>query len=687
MATITVLLLSSLLAPTACGEEYLFRQSDPNKSPNQASADVTKDFAPFVFNMRLNVTNAVDFNELLGQLNSNMEAYLFEELLRFGSFVDYLTIRAVTLQVTLLVRRRIQQQDDFLRRRIQESSRIVSIEVEGATHYEVDVSQVGLGTVKSQVLQEVDALLTVKEVGRSITNSDSVENVVRVTDVSLNDAIQDDDDDDLVASDANAGTENKITKPTTLELVVGFTLLALMVLSWMFYGYLFWQKRQKRLSRKNRPQPKPHVPQNLKPARKQANPSPPKKQPQYPTKKTPPQKQSANIMKILPTTSSDGSSYKEDTNKPIFEETNPFADTFTKELDAASQRDEDAWEKLRQKQSTFDGNFVDMNAGKKIEKKVSSNTPFAPYSPYGDGAQDGIDFSLDDISNWEPYGIANPKTEEKKEDAWGTASAFSVGSSAFSDAIGMGDLSEMGGSVNANRLEQSSVAGSEASSMMLEVQKLTKYVRRYENRKERKVKREKERETKSSEGSGPDMNYLKNLKMSVDQRTRDKGGRGHVSFIDANSNANSSASGSTTLKEAGANLTSQLLHKSRSPPATNRFGSSPFQEDFKVETVMEVDEEDEFEQERLPRASYPIDTSTEPVRPRSRSVGDRSQYKNSFYTPKANSATLDKYKAATESKRKRLEALRSNTAIIDSSKSDVNVGGFSSADTPAAFSA
>ena len=182
------------------------------------------------------------------------------------------------------------------------------------------------------------------------------------------------------------------------------------------------------------------------------------------------------------------------------------------------------------------------------------------------------------------------------------------------------------------------------------------------------------------------MNYLNNLKMSVDQRTRDKSGRGHVSFTDANSNANSSASGSTTLKEAGANLTSQLLHKSRSPPTPSRFGFSPFQEDFKVETVMEEDEEYEVEEERKPRASYPIDTSTEPARPRSRSFGDRPQYKNTFYAPPTNSAVLDKYKAATDSKRKRLEALRSNTAIIDSSKSDVNVGGFAPGDTPAAFS-
>ncbi|CAJ1930539.1 unnamed protein product [Cylindrotheca closterium] len=697
MATITVLLLSSLWAPTACGEEsLLFRQSERTKSPRQSSG-LTKDFAPFVFNMRMEVTNSVDFNELLGQLNSNMEAYLFEELLRYGGFVDYLTIRAVTLEVTLLVRRRIQQ-EDFLRRRIQESTRIVSVEVEGATHYEVDDSQVGLETVKSQVLQEVDALLTVKEVGRSIMSSDTVENVVQVTEVSLNEAIEDDDDgdDDLVANDAT-GIENKIEKPTTLEMVVGFTLLTLMVLSWVFYGYLFWQKREKRLARKNRPQPKPNLPQNLKPARKQTAPSPSNKHGQRPLKQYPPlqatpQKQDTDIMKILPTTSSDDSSYKEDTNGPIFEETNPFADTFTQELDVPSKRDDEAWAKLRQKQSAFDGNFVDMNAGKNNDKKAkksnsNSMTPFTPYSPYGDGAQEGVDFSLDDISNWEPYGISNPKTEEKKEDAWGTASAFSVGSSAFSDAFGM-DLSQMGGSVNADRLEQSSVAGSEASSMMLEVQKLTQYVQRYEKRKERKMKREKEIETRSSEGSGADMNYLKNLKMSVDQRTRDKNGRGHVSFTDANSHANSSASG-TSLKEAGANLTNQLLQKSRSPPAANRFGFSPFQEDFKVETVMEEDEEYEVEEEKKPRASYPIDTSTEPARPRSRSFGDRPQYKNTFYAPPTNSAVLDKYKAATDSKRKRLEALRSNTAIIDSSKSDVNVGsfgGFLQGDTPAAFS-
>lgn len=678
VATITMLLLSSLWAPSACAEENLFRQNKPTKSPRPSSPDITKDFAPFVFSMRLNVTDAVDFNDLLPQLNTNIEAYMFEELARYGSFVDYLTIRAVTLSVRRLVRRRIQQQLDFLRRRLQESTQIVIVEVDGATHYEVDVSQSTLASVKSQVLQEVDALLTVNAVGNSVVDSDTVENVVGVNEVSLNLAIEDDDDDDDLVGSGATTTDNKIKKPSTLEMVVGFTLLGLMVVSWIFYIYLFWKKRQKRLARKNRPQAKPNVPQNLKPARKQTNPQPSNGQ-------LTTAKQDTNFMKSLPTTSSDDSSFKGDTNGPLFEETNPFADSFTKELDAASKRDEEAWEKLRQKQSTFDGNFVDMNGKDKNEKKTTDVMPFTPYSPYGDGAQDGIDFSLDDISNWEPYGISSGKTEEKKEDAWGTASAFSVGSSGFSDAFGM-DLSQMGGSVNADRLEQSSVAGSEASSMMLEVQKLSKYVQRYEKRKERKVKREKDRESRSSEGSGPDMNYLQNLKMSVDQRRRDKKGNGHVSFLDASSNANSSASGNTSLKEAGANLTSQLLNKSRSPPTAKRSGFSPFQEDFKFETVMEVDEEHEVEEETKLRASFPIDTSTEPARPRSRSLGDRPQYKNTFYTSTANSATLRKYKAATESKRKRLEALRSNTAIIDSSKSDVNVGGFSPTDTPAAFS-
>jgi hypothetical protein len=198
--------------------------------------------------------------------------------------------------------------------------------------------------------------------------------------------------------------------------------------------------------------------------------------------------------------------------------------------------------------------------------------------------------------------------------------------------------------------------------MMMEVQKLSKYVQRYEKRKERKVQREKER-TDNSEDGAMDLDYLQKLKSSLNQRSRNKVTRGAYPAFEESSDARTN----TTLKQAGANLTSQLLGKSKTPPASHRLGRFQFKDEVKVETV------EEEEEKPRPRNIFPDEKNSQPARGRAKSDGDRPQY--NFNKPKTNLTSLRGYQAVMEN-RKKLAALRSNTAIIDSSKSDVNVGGF-----------
>jgi hypothetical protein len=646
-----VLLLSCIFTPTVSSAENVFRQTNDNnstKEPVLPTSEITKDFAPFVFDMKLDVTNSVDFNDFLAQLNNIIEFYLFDRLFDFGLDMEHVTIRAVTLQVTLLVRRRQTQQQQQHLRSLQQNTKEITVEVDGASHYEVDIAQLDLNEVKGQILQEVDTLLTLDNVGQFIMDS-NVDNVVQIKSVSTNDVTQDDDqqgNDDTTENQTNAPEEDKLEKPSTLAMVFGFVLLFITILSLFGYVFIFQQKRQKRLMRKQR------LKHKLPPNRRKTSPN----QQLFPH--TPQQKPltSMNIMPASPSRPED-SSFKE-TNSITAVEDNKVVDSFAEELEAASARDEHSWATLRQKQSSFDGNFVDMNGGKKTNEPGT----FTPYSPYGDGAKASGDVGgLDDVSNWEPYGPA--KAEEKKDDAWGTASAFSMASipaSAFSQEGFEMNLSQIGD----DNTERASIASSEASSMMLEVQKLSKYVQRYEKRKERKVQREKERTDKSEDGASDlGSDYLQKLKSSLNQRSRNKVTPGAYPSFEESSNARTN----TTLKQAGANLTSQLLGKSKTPPASQRLTRPQFKDEFKVETV------EEEEEKPRPRNIFPDDENSQPARRRAKSDGDRPQY--NFNKPKTNLTSLRGYQAVMEN-RKKLAALRSNTAIIDTSKSDVNIGGF-----------
>eukprot|EP00980_Cylindrotheca_fusiformis_P016702 scaffold5024_cov136-Cylindrotheca_fusiformis.AAC.31 len=640
-AMLSVLFLSFSFTPTVSSADDIFRQANNSnftKAPSMPTPEITKDSAPFVFDMRLNVTNSVNFNNLLSQLNNVIEFYLFDQLYPLGMEMQDVVIRNVTVEVTLLMRRQLRQ--------LQSNTQLITVEVDGACHYEVDVAQLDLMEVKGDILTEVDSLLNLKNMGTFIEDAD-IDDVVLVSTISISNL---DDDKEGSNDDTNnpSTAENKLKKPSTLSMVFGFVLLFLTILSLLGYVYMFAQKRQKRRLKKERIK-------QMMPPRKHPKVSP--NQQFFPST---PQQKPATAMNIMPaasSTSSDTFSFQDpnSTKAPAAtgKDDNKVVESFAEELEGESSDGDRELETANK--NSFGGNFIDMNDENKTTETGLFNSL---YSHYGDTARVAGDFHLDDVSDWEPYGPS--KAEEKKEDAWGTASAFSVGSipaSAFSQEGFDVDMSN-------DNMERGSVASSEASSMMLEVQKLSKYVQRYEKRKERKALREKERVERKSDDGGLDLDYLKNLKPSLNRRSHSTGRESNASF-----DRSSAARSTTTLKEAGATLTSQLLSKSRTPPGSQGLGKSPFNHDA------ETAEEEEYEQQR-PRNIFPDHNNAQPRR-RTKSDGDRPQYNFSKHT--TNATSLRGYQAVMEN-RKKLASLRSNTAIIDSSKSDVNVGGFNPRD-------
>jgi hypothetical protein len=641
----SVLLLTILSAPAAVDSSSVFRvpveaetnlKSNITKTPAPVLEQIEKDYSPFLFDMKLNVTIAVDFNDLLRKINTVVEFYLFDQLYGYALDVDYVDVRSISLQVTLLVRRRRQLQLSA------DNTKIITVEVDGAAHYYVDASKLDMTQVKSDINVQVLQLLTMNNVGQNILNN-KIDNVVQVNNFTVKNYFMgeddgDDDNDSQQTSNTDTGNalndENKLKKPSDLSIVLGFTLLGLMVASLLGYIWLFCRKRKKRMVKQKQ------LKNKISPNQPIVAPSP-----QKPTKRL-------------------------DNDAPPFSRKQKYqkaVDSFTNKQETDSQQ-----------QQTW-SDFLDLNNDSKEETNQFT-------VPYGGNKLN----QSDDISNWEPYG--NRPTEEKTEDDWGTASAFSAANTDSSAPDPNFDLNLS--NVSGTSSTSPSVVSSEASTMMTEVQKLQRYVQRYEKRKERRTQREQASKSQISSATDDlDFDYMKRVKTSLSSPSRlsaspsrfsaaasraSAAGRHSYNYSRADDDTNSSIFKSTavrdntSLKKAGANLTSQLLGKSKLPNNQNhneigksRLGISPFKQS--LASFDRTESQDEFKD---------AGEVEEGNRRRTKSDGDRPAYNNL--------KSLRNYQAIMDNK-KRLKDLRKGNAIIDSSKSDVNIGSakpFSTASQP-----
>jgi hypothetical protein len=699
------------------------------KAPSVRVEDSTlllKESFPVSFDLVLSVKPNVDLNDLLKEVKTFLEEYLLQSLQDFtqnNQNNDDITIRFVKLVVTLLARRQMM----MLRRHLQQdttssSSREITVQVGGDVQYDIS----GDGDVTPEFAEflleeELATLLTESKLSEAIGDydADGIEDVLTVEEATIVEGREQpqpaegttgDDTTNAANIDPNEG---RLERPSTLSIIFGFILTGIAAAGLIAYAYIGYRKRQKRLRRER--QMKASIQYRL-PSSKQISPASNKRPPSTPQQ----QQQQQQTMVVTPVqTAGDDSSDDESSYKGIesvVSEEAP-ADSFARELQFAASLDEQAWENFQRKKDVLDRNEGVVKATNSRSPGAGALEPpgegsrWAKSFPYGDEVlEEGVEWTADqggDVNDWEPYNSRlSSRAEEKKEEP------PSVSTAAALQSIER-DLARYGVSASAIGDDPEADGGDDMTpnDAILEVERLSKFVKRYEKRKERRLNREKERMSRSSDSSGNNSNdpiigrsllnssgspdqtenisYLNNMRSSAattSQRETEKSSyrQEHVSRI-------SSYLGSLSQDPLNAELRSEIMSLSDeeesdqedSIKSQQRLGITPFSvqkpeelsfSDDAMSPMMQTLAKKEAAM-RMARGdhnnSIPID---EQVFDRRRAQSDGEYYHNQSNTL----GSLRGRNAMLDSRRPGLSALRTTDAIIDSSQSDFNVGIFPS---------
>jgi hypothetical protein len=516
----------------------------PSTASDGVSPSLVKQSLDLSYDVVLNVTRSVDMADLLGSVKTVMEEYLFRSLRLLEEDNDF-RIRKVTLAVSLVVRRTLLRQRYLQTRQSQD----ITIEVDGSVQYDLQGGgDFSPERVEFLLEEELAGLLTEDNLRLALQDSE-VEGVLDVDEATIVDdrdegnAGNDDDTDEANTAEGDDdgnetidGTERsrnglfggkkqgELERPSTLSIAFGFALTGIAFLGLIAYAYIFYRKRQKRLRRKKQmkdsiqyrlPAPK------VSPAKRSAPNTPQQQQ------KQPQQQQVATMKVVTPSAdddSSDGSSYK---GLDSVSDDGP-ADSFAKELQMAASLDEQAWEDFQRKKDALNRNeviratevgsiFGQQDSGVATTPKSPASTKegggktWAKSFPYGDEqevVEEGIEWTADGGANdWNSYNNSSPrgttKAEEKK-DEWENDQEqppASVSTAAILESI-QRDLAVHGTNIDPEPTREDMTA----SDVVLEVERLSRYVKRYEKRKERRAKREHERSFRSSDASSSAQN-------------------------------------------------------------------------------------------------------------------------------------------------------------------------------------
>lgn len=586
------------------------------------------DLVSFVVEMDLNVTKTIDLNDLLPDVKNATQTKVFNLLFSSPSLIDsngQILLKNVNMDISALVRRRKLNEFDA-----GSDTKLVTVEIDGLAQYEVDINGLTLKETRLKVKEELEDILTIEELKPAILFF--VPNLYDVASIEIKeiDAGDEDDDDKAANDDQDGGNGDDDApasqKPSMLSLIFGFTLLGLTVASLIGWTYIFcrkWNKKKRKQEKEVLPYQRPAAKSRPIP---QQRPKPIIRRPQVET--------------IDDDSSSDDSPYRGLENKPAVapqaaNSEEQAVDSFARELEAAASQDEQEWIEFKQKKGK--GKFVDMNDQKVEPWAAGAKGDWRPSAfPYGDEKGDqNVEWGVgsDNVDNWEPYNAL--KAEEEKKDAWGTGSTFSVPSETSQDAFGRNALQFQ---ANKRDDDKVSVVSSEASSMMMEVKNLSKYVQRYDKRKERKF----QRVVKPNDDDDLDMDYLNQIRNSLGQRTTTP--KQNQQFED--------------FEEPSFGLSPS----DDSPPNNKRLGITPIKE------------------EKEPRPELKRHSTSAAQLGYQKFAANRRRAQSEGDARKPNLKNLRGYQSIVEEKKQRLANLRSSSAIIDASKSDVNVGGFDTVD-------
>jgi len=351
------------------------------------------------------------------------------------------------------------------------------------------------------------------------------------TDTSNNEGVaslyeNDENENGNESSEVNSirkGSESQLERPSTLSIIFGFILTGIAVLGLFGYAYLFYRKRKKKLKKKKKM--KESITANAAVAAAAAAASKKNQNNQYYSKKTPlstkaPQSSQSNLNSImLSQAESEETSYKGlGSSLGSLEDT---SDPFAKELKLAASLDQEAWNESQRVKQTVERNEVsrvgstkpmvgknrnlstgapaasvlssgamrskeaEMNA-EGDEADLEGNPSWVKSFPYGDEPEP------EPADQWEPYNSVLPPLLEEKKDETNPNEFFAL------------KLNSIGNDVTASRGQSRLDANitDDTSDILSEVSELSKYVRRYEARKDRKTKREEYRNERLTAGQG-----------------------------------------------------------------------------------------------------------------------------------------------------------------------------------------
>jgi hypothetical protein len=648
----------------------------------------------------------VDLDELAGDLDGVMEAYLLEELSKLENSSVDMNIREVRLQVTLLAsaRARRRQMLRFLQPTTQTQQRGITVAVEGTVRYDMDVRSC-LECADQAIGAELETLFAVENLNQAILESE-LEGVVGVSDSQIISENRDGEngaqnplDIRINSSDTTPeGNDDELQRPSTLSITFGFILTGIGALSLILYVYIFYRKRQKKLRKQKQRLESIQYPM---PSSKGSTNSSNNKRPLQPSLKA------TSVSTPAKDDSSDGSSYK---GIDSISDEGP-ADSFANELQEAASLDEQAWDDFQRKKGNLDQGIKATEAdsrgrhGGDSSQTQSNEGSYAKSFPYGDeqeAGEDDVDWTNESGgSSWEPYN-SSMKTEEKKDDQ----EPASMDSSAVLQSIEQ-TLSEYG-----NNSDPDADEGIEPSDAVMEVERLSRFVKKLEKRKERRIQRESNRMNRSADVYGSNTSGINISGINTSNSSDPVGVRGSTFQRSSPQEPSANTSYLSNMRSASRRAADKPRYKQEQAPKKPTFtGILPTGElynqdimsvsdndDYSEDSQREDDHQREDGHQRLgitpfsvqkpaERGEFSDDDLSPTVQKLARDEAMRAGARDDNFSMPTDEQAFDRRRAQSggesyNNRPNRLSDLRSTNAIIDSSQSDVNVGFSNSSGSP-----
>ena len=552
-------------------------------------------------------------------------------------------------------------------------------------------------------------IMAYNAVSESITQNEDISNLYN--DDRSNNNNNNDEEKNIVSEiqteDNNSDTKkgsSGLERPSTLSIIFGFILTAIAIMSLIAYAYIFYRKRQKRLRKKKKMQDSITFPPAILP----------KQSPNYQCKMSP-NAQSVSASRSSPRRSKTmilsraQSSHSEETSYKGLESSigsEDISDLFANELKLAASLDQQAWDEFQRKKEALEDSKIgsELKLGTSTSRRFGNSrkeqtmpsllsknlagseneaeteaietelrtSPFVGKSfPYGDEIEEYVDDSLADqiemspksrsIPGLQPLASLQPRHSvlsqasslwEEKKDETSPADCFSE---------------ELRNKIERDTAESDSTSLS-TSDIVSEVSELSRYVKRYGRRKDRKNKRDGYIHDRSNfEGTQSSLtNAHKAMSIGMDGRVYEPEQRRN-DFSEADK------------------YSSRMMAPPSSPEGQTR-GLHP---DLPFDEASNTDDNEDnsirtqrlgispYKASNYPKSQYNNSSShveDDSSSNREPTISSRDESRDNYYDAVGrgqNNASGPQDRSRSSSSR--LSRLRSNDAIIDSSTSDVNL--------------